>query len=465
MIDGIRVEPLKVIADNRGKVMHMMKCTSDFYSKFGEIYFSFVNPGIIKGWKKHLQMQQNFSVPLGNIKFVFYDDRVGSNTRGQTQELLIGEQNYCLLQIPPNVWYSWSPCGQQTAMIASLTDLPHDPQESVSCEINNQAIPHRWQTLGQETVTAKLPKVSVIMNCYNSDKFLKEAIDSVYAQNFTDWEIIFWDNASTDKSAEIAKQYDSRLRYFHSEINLPLGEARNKAIEVARGEYIAFLDCDDLWKIKKIENQTSFLNNNQIYAFVYTNTIKFSDKDQMLDFADGDTTPSGQIFKDLLKRNFITLSSVMCRRSAFYTLQTIFDTRFQISEDWDLWLRLSYYFPVGYLSEPLTEWRINQNSLTHRNFIRYSAETEMIIENLKKIDSKAEQVYRDELKSLYILSIYYLGLGLWFQNNKIKSRQTLKPFIFNKRKFFLVYLATFLSNNSIGYFEKIYFKFRINRFL
>ena len=91
------------------------------------------------------------------------------------------------------------------------------------------------------------PLVSVIMNCYNGDRFLRQAIDSVYCQTYDNWEIIFWDNASTDSSAKIARSYDDKIRYFLATKNTPLGEARNLALNKASGKYVAFLDCDDLY--------------------------------------------------------------------------------------------------------------------------------------------------------------------------------------------------------------------------
>ena len=87
--------------------------------------------------------------------------------------------------------------------------------------------------------------VSIIMNCFNGEEFLVEAIDSVFNQTYTDWEIIFFDNASTDGSREIAKSYGSKLKYFRINKTVPLGEARNKAITNASGKYLAFLDCDE----------------------------------------------------------------------------------------------------------------------------------------------------------------------------------------------------------------------------
>ena len=92
---------------------------------------------------------------------------------------------------------------------------------------------------------AQFPLVSIIMNCFNGEEFLCEAIDSVYAQSYTNWEIIFWDNASTDQTASIAKSYDKKLKYFRTSKTTSLGEARVAATKKARGKYLAFLDVDD----------------------------------------------------------------------------------------------------------------------------------------------------------------------------------------------------------------------------
>src|SRR5829696_2506866 len=100
------------------------------------------------------------------------------------------------------------------------------------------------------------PLVSVIMNCFNGEKYLREAIDSVLAQSYTNWEIIFWDNQSTDDSARIVRSYrDPRLKYFYAPTHLPLYGARNHAIDRAAGELIAFLDVDDWWIPSKLEQQ------------------------------------------------------------------------------------------------------------------------------------------------------------------------------------------------------------------
>ncbi len=106
--------------------------------------------------------------------------------------------------------------------------------------------------------------VSVIINCLNGEKFLREAIDSVYAQTYNNWEIILWDNASTDKTAEIGQSYDSKIKYYKSEKVIPLGDARNKALKQCKGEFIAILDCDDIWAPDKLEKQIPLFKESSI---------------------------------------------------------------------------------------------------------------------------------------------------------------------------------------------------------
>jgi len=144
VIQGVDIKPLKVFRDERGQVMHMMRCDDGVFTRFGEIYFSVVNPGIIKGWKKHLKMTQHFTVPQGDIKLVLFDDRVGSLTRGQVQEIFIGEENYNLVRIPPELWYAFSSQKNAPAMIANCSDIPHDPNEVELLPIGDTVIPYTW---------------------------------------------------------------------------------------------------------------------------------------------------------------------------------------------------------------------------------------------------------------------------------------------------------------------------------
>lgn len=146
MIKDVLIVSRNVFPDKRGDVLHMLRADAPFLKQFGEIYFSFINPGFVKGWKKHLKQTQHFAVPMGEIKLVLYDDRQDSPTIGQIQEIEIGTQNYQLVRIPAQVWYAFKAVGHERAMVANCTDLPHDPQESIQMDISDKAIPYLWDT-------------------------------------------------------------------------------------------------------------------------------------------------------------------------------------------------------------------------------------------------------------------------------------------------------------------------------
>ena len=124
----------------------------------------------------------------------------------------------------------------------------------------------------------KEPLVSVIMNCYNGEEYLRDAINSVINQTYKNWEIILWDNQSTDRSAEIYNSYkDSRLKYYLSSTHTQLYEARVKAVEKTNGEYLAFLDIDDWWLPLKLEQQVP-LQSQLLYMILEENLINPSTK-------------------------------------------------------------------------------------------------------------------------------------------------------------------------------------------
>lgn len=144
MIYGVVIHPLRQIADERGKVMHMLRCDSPLFEKFGEIYFSVVNPGAVKAWKLHKEMTLNYAVPVGKIKLVLYDERPDSPTIQEIQELIISEENYCLIKIPPMIWTGFAGLGTDKSIIANCATLPHDPAEVVRYESNDKRIPYQW---------------------------------------------------------------------------------------------------------------------------------------------------------------------------------------------------------------------------------------------------------------------------------------------------------------------------------
>lgn len=145
MINGVLVEQLRKIEDSRGKVMHMLRRDSPLFTVFGEIYFSTVNKGAIKAWRKHVNMTQCFAVPAGKIRLVIFDDRDGSSTKGVILEMETGEDNYCLVKIPPMLWYGFKGISDTPALIANCADIPHDPNEIKRADLSDAAIPYVWK--------------------------------------------------------------------------------------------------------------------------------------------------------------------------------------------------------------------------------------------------------------------------------------------------------------------------------
>ena len=143
-IDGLRVTPLRRIPDERGAVFHMLREDSEGFERFGEIYFSTVHPGVVKGWHLHREMTLNYAVPVGMIKLVCYDDRDGSATRGNLVELHVGELDYCLVTIPPLVWNGFKGAGTTTALVANCATIPHRADEIERLDPFDNDIPYDW---------------------------------------------------------------------------------------------------------------------------------------------------------------------------------------------------------------------------------------------------------------------------------------------------------------------------------
>lgn len=144
MIEGVRLIELRRIPDERGMVMHMLRSDAEHFTKFGEIYFSTAYPGVVKAWHLHDRMTLRYAVPVGTVKVALFDPREASPTRGQVEEIVLGEHAYRLLIVPPRVWNGFKNVGPQTALVANCADLPHDPTEIHRLDPDDKTIPYRW---------------------------------------------------------------------------------------------------------------------------------------------------------------------------------------------------------------------------------------------------------------------------------------------------------------------------------
>jgi dTDP-4-dehydrorhamnose 3,5-epimerase len=144
-IAGVQIAPLSQIPDERGKVMHMLKVTDPQFASFGEIYFSCAWPGAIKAWHIHRSMTLNNAVISGRAKLVLYDMRPDSPTQGALQEIFLGEDNYCLVQIPPGIANGYKAYGDKLVILANCATEPYDPAEIERLDPHTPRIPYDWQ--------------------------------------------------------------------------------------------------------------------------------------------------------------------------------------------------------------------------------------------------------------------------------------------------------------------------------
>lgn len=145
MIKGVIIKPLKQIPDERGKIMHMLRVDDPEFEKFGEIYFSVVYPHVVKGWHLHKKMTLNYAVVSGTIKLVLYDQRQDSPTKGELQEIFLGEEKYCLVKIPKGIINGFQGISTKPAIVANLATEPHDPNEIIRIDPFSKDIPYNWE--------------------------------------------------------------------------------------------------------------------------------------------------------------------------------------------------------------------------------------------------------------------------------------------------------------------------------
>ena len=144
MIEGVKITPLRQIKDNRGKIMHMLRSDHSLFKSFGEIYFSTVNPKILKAWHLHKEATLNYVCVYGKVKLVLFDERKKSETFGNYQEIFLSPENYSLITIPPNIWNGFKGLHKDHSIIANCLNLPHNEEEMVRSEINEKRFKYKW---------------------------------------------------------------------------------------------------------------------------------------------------------------------------------------------------------------------------------------------------------------------------------------------------------------------------------
>jgi len=304
------------------------------------------------------------------------------------------------------------------------------------------------------------PKVSVIIPTYNSAQFITETLESVFAQTYKDYEVIVVDDGSTDNTKEVLKPYMSKIRYIYKENGGP-ASARNVGIKNAQGEYIAFLDSDDLWLPEKLEKQVEYFKSDPDVALVFSDCISFGDEELI---RKRKRKYKGDVFLHLLRENFIPTLTVIAKKKCFDEVG-YFDTDKSLisSEDYDMWLRIARSFKVGYIEEPLAKRRINRKSLSFSNIDRaYMATLKVIKKAVDNIDDRLlnkRKFIRDRLYSLH----FNWGLSHFVNNNFKEARKQFASAIkYNiiRLEAIMYYIATFLTYSQVEIIRKIKRRFR-----
>lgn len=241
------------------------------------------------------------------------------------------------------------------------------------------------------------PLVSVIINCYNGEKYLREAIDSVIAQTYENWELVFWDNQSTDSTREIVESYKNpKIKYFYAPVHTSLGEARNGAMERASGDYWGFLDVDDKWLPSFLSEYISTINCSQDTVIVYSN---YYCKEGLKKWLAYPSKQSSIIETEEFVKNYnIAISAALFKADVVKKENVKFNTAFSLIEDYDFFVKLCLFGAIYYISEPLMVYLYHENNLSHST--KWVDEFHL----LQKLLDNGEDVYHKVAKYNKIIS-------------------------------------------------------------
>lgn len=283
-----------------------------------------------------------------------------------------------------------------------------------------------------------MPLVSIIMNVRNGVATLREAIDSVLAQSFADWELIVWDDQSSDGSADIVAAYhDPRIRYHLAQEHHSLGRARRDAIEQAQGEWIAFLDQDDLWLPGKLERQMALVSDS--VGMIYGRAIRFypggaeRDYDQTHEYQ---PLPEGDIFGQLFSKScFPAMSSAIFRRSAIEAVGGIPEA-VRIIPDYYLYAAIARRYEVRAVQQPVCRYRMHGGNMSELKAIAMHQEalwlvdqfeTELAPEIVRRCHQRHQTaIALEEIKSP---KTFWPGLVRLFTKGSVGS-QVARPFLY-----------------------------------
>jgi glycosyltransferase involved in cell wall biosynthesis len=313
-------------------------------------------------------------------------------------------------------------------------------------------------THGIEAIEA--PLVSVIMNCFNSDQYLREAIESILAQSYQNWELIFWDNQSTDQSPAIFHGFtDQRLKYYRAHKKTPLYEARRYALEKTTGALIAFLDCDDRWIPSKLTTQVELLSICKDIDLVYSNYYIINWRGDRTSQYFKRVQPSGNVFRSFLGFYPVNIQTVMFRKTALDHMAELFDPSMYYVGDYDFFIRLLYNRKAEYQHTPLAEYRIHSGQCSLSLIERGPQEHEMVLAKLEKMVPNFDVTFRDEAILYRAKNAYLWANAAMSKGRAAEAKKILQPFRSYRIDFSILYCLAMLPApcwNLVNKYRKIF---------
>jgi len=283
----------------------------------------------------------------------------------------------------------------------------------------------------------------------NGEKYLREAIDSVFSQSYPHWEIVFWDNAGSDESGAIAKSYGEKIRYFRSESTTTLGMARNMAFSQCKGEYVAILDADDVWLPSKMERQVRLFMADAEVALVFCNSLFFDDCGDHENSFMRVQPRRGHVFPHLLRRNFISSETMMFRKRALDSIHPLFHDDLSMVIDYDLSLRVAYYHKLDFVDECLSKWRMDPDSESHRKRALIYKEKRIMIERLKKCLPLVIDRYEEDIKASNHRNDFRMGIEAWKNGQVAEARKCFRGNLGRNAISTMLYLGTMIYPFSL----------------
>ena len=270
--------------------------------------------------------------------------------------------------------------------------------------------------------------ISIVLNCYNGAEYLEDALSSILRQTYKNWELIFWDNKSTDGSKKIFESFKSKkLKYYKSKKHVSLYKAKNLAIKKCKGKYITFIDADDIWDNNKLKKQIKLFSNKKI-GVVYGNMWILNENNNRSKIYWKKKLPEGYIHNDLISNYCIGIISTMIKKDILNFKKKIFNERYNHIGDFDLFLMLSKKYKFAAIQNPIATYRVHGKNLSFKNRKNEIEELNYWLKkNQKNMKKNEKDIIKQKIEQKTFIEIKLQGnffnkIKYFFENKNLKYK-------------------------------------------